>query len=218
MLFHLIVYHCLFLFSFHIVLSLSHFRSESVNIDLNLSFFFSILIFCSSSKFLASSCWHLVPSSIFSLLSSCIDFSLILSCSSAFLNFASLALSSHSLTSFRLSGWFCSLCDDFHGFGTGLLSRWFLGLGISLFALEFIGDSAFASVFYCGLCVLSCCVSSNYRETSYFSMKWLWGSICIRPSRLAGFLWCYLTETTIGGSKSRRSFLYIFTPWELRHQ
>ena len=129
-------------------------------------FLFSSLTFCSSSKFVASSCFHLVSSSIFSLLSSCIDFSLILSCSSAFLNFASLALSSHSLTSFRLSGWFCSLCDDFLGFGTGLLSRLFLGLGIGLFALEFIGDSAFASVFACGSYVPSCCVSSNSRETS----------------------------------------------------
>jgi hypothetical protein len=30
------------------------------------------------------------------------------------------------------------------------LSGLFLGLGIGLFALEFIGDSAFASVFSCG--------------------------------------------------------------------
>ena len=122
---------------------------------------FSSLAVCSSSKFLSSSCWHLVPSSIFSLLSSCIDFSLILSCYSTFLHFASLALSAHSLTSFRLSGWFCSLCDDFLGFWTGLFSRLFLGLVIGLFALEFIGDSAFASVFSCGSFVPSYYVSSN---------------------------------------------------------
>jgi hypothetical protein len=40
--------------------------------------------------------------------------------SSAFLNFASLALSSLNLTSFELSGWLCSLFADFLGLGTGL--------------------------------------------------------------------------------------------------
>jgi hypothetical protein len=40
------------------------------------------------------------------------------------------------------------------------------------------------------------CSAISWRE---FSMRWWWwwGPFCTRPTRWVGFLWCYLTETTV---------------------
>jgi hypothetical protein len=54
--------------------------------------------------------------------------------------------------------------------------------------------------------VIDCCLAPTYQffgsviaRTSKFSMRWWWGSLCFKPTRLVGYLKCYLTETSVRG-------------------
>jgi hypothetical protein len=54
--------------------------------------------------------------------------------------------------------------------------------------------------------VIDCCLAPTYQffgsvmaRTSKFSMRWWWGSLCFKPTRLVGYLKCYLTETWVRG-------------------
>ena len=50
--------------------------------------------------------------------------------------------------------------------------------------------------------VIDCCYQffgSVMARTSKFSMRWWWSSLCFKPTRLGGYLKCYLTETSVRG-------------------
>ena len=83
------------------------------------SLLLSSLTVCSNSKFLDSSCWHRVSSTIFSFRISNRDLSLTFSCSSTLFTLISLFLSSLRL-SFVRSFWFCSLVFGVLDLGVGL--------------------------------------------------------------------------------------------------